>query len=113
MVTVKVPGISRRVFLASAGAVAAAALTACGGSGGGSGGGPETFVAFKLSGGGRRVSNAAKANNANKLFVSPAVALANLAHPGDSSSVVSFPVSEDRWFQLFGDGQQVVDLRHV
>jgi hypothetical protein len=60
-----------------------------------------------------QASRASKANAANKLFVSPAAALAGLAHPGDSARVVRVNVSPAFWMQHFGAGQLEIDLRHV
>ncbi|MDJ0522278.1 MAG: hypothetical protein QNJ90_09415 [Planctomycetota bacterium] len=106
--------LSRRDVLFAAGATAALSLAGCGGGGGdpvAQQTGPQ--IVYKLSGRGRRISNAAKSHNANKLFVSQAAADANRAHPGDRSRIVELPVSPARWEQLFGGGFQIADLRHV
>jgi hypothetical protein len=104
--------LTRRGFLAATGVVAAAlAASGCGGSGGG--GGTEPVTIYALSGRGRRVSNAAKSHNANLRFTTPFVALANRAHPGDTSKVVPLTVSHAEFQRLFGALGTVADLRHV
>ena len=106
--------ISRRVFLAAAGAAGLSTLVGCGGSGGSDPGGTVAQkVAYRLSTKGRRASTAAKINAANKLFVSPAAADLGRAHPGDTSAIVRLDISEARWMQLFGGGAVVADLRKV
>ena len=108
------PALSRRSFLAAGGALAAAlALTGCGGGGGGGARSGGTTQIFALSGRGRRISNAAKKNNANKRFRFAWVAASELAHPGDSSYVVPLTVSAAELDRLFGDGRLVADLRHL
>jgi hypothetical protein len=105
-------GLTRRAMLQAGGAVAAVGLlAACGGGSHGSVSGQT--VLFKRSGRGRRVSNAAKANNANKLFATAAAAAAGGAHPGDTSKVVKVPTTPATWDMYFGGGAQVVDLRHL
>ena len=106
--------LSRRDVLFAAGATAALTLVGCGGGGStpaAQQAGPQ--IVFKLSGRGRRVSNAAKSHNANKLFASAEAAQAGRAHPGDRSKVVQLVVSPARWQQLFGTGLQVADLRRI
>jgi len=108
--------ISRRVFLAAAGAAGISSLVGCGGGGGSfdpGGGNGTQYVAYRLSTKGKRASQAAKANAANKLFSTPAAADAGRAHPGDGSAVVRIDLSEARWMQLFGSGLDTVDLRRV
>lgn len=107
--------ITRRVFLAAASAAGIGTLVGCGGSGGDAppGGSDTQYVAYRLSTKGKRVSNAAKANAANKLFVTPAAAEAGRAHPGDTSRIVRVDLSEAAWMQYFGGGDDTVDLRHV
>jgi len=99
-----------------------AAITTLPGCGGGSGGGTLTepvptaeggVLAYRLSGRGRRVSNAAKSHNANKVFSSPQAADQNRAHPGDTSRVVPITLSVAAFDTLFPAGAQVADLRHV
>jgi len=106
--------ITRRVFLAAAGAAGLTTVVGCGGGGGGdpTGGGTQ-YVAYRLSTKGKRASNAAKANAANKLFVSAQAADLGRAHPGDTSAVVRIDLSEARWMQLFGSGLDAVDLRRA
>ena len=106
--------ISRRVFLAAAGAAGLSTLVGCGGgSGSGPAGGSTQYVAYRLSTKGRRASNAAKINAANKLFATPAAADLGRAHPGDTAQVVQVDLSEARWMQLFGAGADTVDLRKL
>ncbi len=109
------PVVTRRIFLASAAAVlAAGALPGCGANGSApSATVVDQTVAYKLSGRGRRVSRAAKSNNANKLFATATAAANGKAHPGDTSQVVMIDVSPQRWFQLFGGGNLVADLRKI
>ena len=104
--------ISRRVFLAAAGAAGLTSLVGCG-SGGGAGptGGDTQYVAYRLSTKGKRTSNAAKRNAANKLFTTPAAADLGRAHLGDASAIVRVDLSAERWMQLFGGGNDVIDLR--
>lgn len=107
--------VSRRVFLAAAGAAGLTSLVGCGGGGGdlpGDGGGTQ-FVAYRLSTKGKRASNAAKKNAANKLFATPTAADLGRAHPGDGSDIVRIDLSEARWTALFGGGADTADLRHV
>jgi hypothetical protein len=103
-------GLTRRTFLAATGVGAAVVLAGCGGSGGAD---VTHETIFALSGRGRRISNAAKAHNANLRFTSPLVALANRAHPGDTSKVVQLDVSRAEFNRLFGAGNVIADLRHV
>ena len=107
--------ITRRVFLAATSAAGIGTLVGCGGSGGDAppGGAGTQNVAYRLSTKGKRASNAAKANAANKLFATPAAAEAGRAHPGDPSRVVTVDLSEAAWMQYFSSGNDAVDLRHV
>src|SRR5688572_12830326 len=107
------PGVlTRRAFLARTGLVATGvvvglAVSGCGGSN------PGHVTIYALSGRGRRVSNAAKSHNANMRFTSPFVALANRAHPGDTSQVVPLDVSMVEFERLFRGFATIADLRHV
>lgn len=107
-------GLTRRGFLARTGLAAttamALAVTGCGGSGGSN---PGHVTIYALSGRGRRVSNAAKSHNANMRFTSPLVALANRAHPGDTSQAVPLQISQAEFDRLFGAFGVIADLRHV
>ena len=58
-------------------------------------------IAYKRSGRGGHVSNAAKAHNANHLYATYAAAEADPAHPGDKSKVVRVTLSPDRYADLF------------
>jgi hypothetical protein len=107
--------ITRRVFLAVAGAAGVAGLTGCGsGSPAPAPAGPiegSGFVAYRFSTRGKRASKAAKAHAANKLFSSAAAAESGRAHPGDNSDIVTIDVSEATWKAYFGGGATSVDLR--
>jgi hypothetical protein len=104
------------VILAGAGAIL---LPGCGGGGGGGGGTPQPAtttptVVFRLSGRGRRVSQAAKKHNANHLFLTAAIAAANRAHAGDRSRVVQVILSGAEFDRLFKMGKRdVVDFRKL
>src|SRR5262245_40340350 len=105
-----------RAALTATGLAATVVFGGCGGGGGHGGSalpasGPVTI--FALSGRGRRISKAAKSHNANWRFVSPAAALANRAHPGDTSQVVPLQISAAEFQRLFGTFRAKVDLRHV
>ena len=67
---------------------------------------------YKRSGRGIHVSNAAKLNNANKLFRTAAAAASGRAHPGDKSYVVDLIINKDTFNKLFAGGKTVADLRH-
>lgn len=69
---------------------------------------------YRLSGRGRRVSNAAKRHNANMRFATAHAAGLHRAHPGDRSRIVSETVSVEEFHRLFVSRKsQVADLRHV
>ncbi len=70
-------------------------------------------VAYKRTGRGRRVSNAAKKHNANHLYASAKAAKADPAHPGDNSKVVSVTVPQQLFDVAFANGRVSADLRHV
>ncbi len=109
-----VSDLSRRGFLVGAGALTLGALVGCGG-GGGSSTTPapvEKTTYWRLSAGGRRISNAAKRNNAYKRFATLEAAKTGIAHPGDASFPVPLSISPAEWDRLFGSGRLVVDLRH-
>ncbi len=116
----KTPPLNRREFLALSSAVIAGALTGCGGGGGGgsSGGGAKAQsqgqIVFRLSGRGRRISNAAKIHNANFLFRTKNTADKNRAHPGDNSRIVEVVISEADFRRLFKQPKvKFIDLRKV
>jgi len=102
--------VTRRAFLKGFAAVSLVTAAGCmdspviGGKG---------MIAFKRSGRGRRVSNAAKKHNANMLYATEAAATADPPHPGDNSKVVQVIIPRDRWAALFGDGSLVADLRKI
>jgi hypothetical protein len=69
---------------------------------------------YRLSGRGRRVSNAARAHNANMRFATANAASKHPAHIGDRSKVVAEFVSIEDYQRLFVDRRtHVVDLRKV
>jgi hypothetical protein len=71
--------------------------------------------AFLRSARGRRASAAVKIRNANLRYKTRAVALGDLAHPGDTSKVVRIDVSPETfrlWFPP-DSGTRVVDLRQL
>jgi hypothetical protein len=106
--------ISRRVLLGAVGALGLGALLGCGAGGNTTRAPiqPQTHL-YRLVVGGRRASNAAKKNAANKRFTTLEAALRGRAHPGDSSRPVRLDVSSDAWLRLFGSGRDTADLRHV
>jgi hypothetical protein len=67
-------------------------------------------LAFRRSGRGRHVSNAAKSYNANHLFATMQAARHG-AHPGDRSKIVPVMISQQLWKEYFGSGRLAVDLR--
>lgn len=100
--------VSRRAFLSAAAAVGATATMGCPrrrnlGNG---------VKVFKRSARGIHVSNAAKLNNANKLFKTQLAALQGRAHRGDKSYVVELIINKDTFNKLFAGGKTVADLRH-
>jgi len=107
--------LTRRLFLAAAGALAATSLLGCGGGGGGpvpdDGTTVDKTTMWRLAGGGRRISNAAKKHNANKRFATLEAALAGRAHPGDTSFPVPIDTRIDVWEHAFADGRTEIDVR--
>ena len=106
------PEFTRRQFmhttaLASVGAVVSTGLIGC----------PpaptsSSAIVFKRSGRGRRVSNAAKSHNANKLYRTFEAALNDTPHPGDHSKVVQRTISDELFTKLFRTNSNVIaDLR--
>lgn len=101
--------LTRRGFLGVAAGAAALVSVGC----------PQTppaqgsITAYMRSGRGKRVSNAAKLHNHNHLYATRAAALADPAHPGDKSKVVSVVISKARYDRLFAGNRQVVDLRVI
>ena len=71
----------------------------------------QSVVVYKRSGRGRHVSNAAKKHNANRLYATEPVALRDLPHPGDRSTVVPVIISSEMYNRLFTFNRQVADLR--
>ncbi len=111
--------LTRRQFLRrSAGGVGGVVFSVLPGCGGGGGGGrskasletPKTV--FRLSGRGRRISRAAKAHNANHLFLTIELADNNRAHPGDRSRIVPVKLSAAEFNRLFKK-RKFVDLRKI
>ncbi|MBI4581571.1 MAG: hypothetical protein HY718_17870, partial [Planctomycetes bacterium] len=75
-------------------------------------GGGGGVIAFKRSGRGLRVSNAAKKHNANRRYKTAAAAEQDAAHPGDPSRVVQLVIPTALALRLFPPGRLVADLRH-
>jgi hypothetical protein len=99
--------VSRRAFLSVAAVASATATMGC----------PRRnqtngVKVFKRSGRGVHVSNAAKSNNANKLFKTRLAAQRGRAHKGDMSYVVELTINKDTYNKLFANGRTVADLRH-
>jgi hypothetical protein len=69
-------------------------------------------TAYRRTGKGRHVSNAAKKHNANHLYANKRVAAQDIAHPGDRSKVVKITISRAMHRKLFPVGKLVADLRH-
>lgn len=99
--------LTRRAFISIAAMAGLIATTGCPARN------PKVVKVFKRSGRGRHVSNAAKKHNANMLFATEAVALANPAHPGDGSVVVTVVISQARYSKLFPGNKKIADLRKV
>jgi len=72
---------------------------------------PST-TAYRRSGKGRHVSNAAKKHNANHLYATEQAALQDPAHKGDRSRVVKVTISNDMYLKLFPGNKLSADLRH-
>ena len=68
-------------------------------------------VILRRAGRSRRISNAAKKHNANRLYATVAAAQSDPAHPGDNSKIVPVVVSRARFEELFGGGRVIADLR--
>ena len=68
-------------------------------------------IAFKRSGKGGHISNAAKKHNANRVYATAVAATLDPPHPGDKSKVVPISMSRDRYNTLFRNSRQVFDLR--
>jgi len=68
-------------------------------------------IAYRRSGRGRHVSNAAKRKNANCLYATFQAAAQDSAHLGDRSRVVPVVISASLFSSLFRDGRVTVDLR--
>jgi hypothetical protein len=68
---------------------------------------------YRLSAGGRRISNAAKNHNANMRFATMQAADTNRAHKGDHSRIVPLTVTVQEHTRLFPGRAVVVDLRHL
>ena len=100
--------VTRRAFLSTVAIASAVASMGC----------PRRnpvkngVVVFKRAGRKIHVSNAAKKNNANKLYRTRAAALQDKAHKGDKSYVVQLTINKKEFDKLFAGGRQVADLRH-
>ncbi len=71
----------------------------------------QSRAAFRRSGRGGHVSNAAKMHNANRVYATQAAALSDPAHPGDRSKVVRITLSGQRHAELFNNDNLIADLR--
>ena len=100
--------VTRRAFLSAVAVTGAVASMGCPRRT------PTTngVVVFKRSGRKIHVSNAAKKNNANKLYRTRAAAQNDKAHKGDQSYVVQLTINKQMFNKLFAGGRQVADLRH-
>ena len=109
------PRLTRRTFLASAGAASALGLAACGAAGDRFVPDSGPVVVYRLSTRGvSSASNAAKIHAANKRFATMAAADAGRAHPGDKSKIVPLTISRATYELWFGSGAgqtDVADLR--
>jgi len=74
--------------------------------------GTDAVYAFKRSGRGRRISNAAKKHNANHVYATYMAALRDPAHRGDRSRIVRITMSRRQYDALFAPGTLSADLRH-
>jgi hypothetical protein len=103
--------LTRRGFLRAAGTLGVANVVGCTALPIGQGLGGNGVPAFRRTGRGRRISNAAKKHNANRRYATRAAAEADLAHPGDTSRVVQITMNRDLFDRLFANGRLAVDLR--
>lgn len=98
-------GISRRIFLGMVTSAGVMTLAGCQ---------PPTTcvkVAYRRSGRGMHVSNAAKKHNANRLYATYEAALADTPHTGDRSKIVMVNVNCATYDKLFPTGKVIADLR--
>jgi len=72
---------------------------------------PNNNIAFRRSGRDGHVSNAAKKHNANRIYATWDAASLDLPHPGDKSKVVQITLSNQRYAELFTNGNLIADLR--
>ena len=61
----------------------------------------DTRRIYRRTAGGRRISRAARAHNANRRYSKKSAALSDLPHPGDTSFVVAIDVSFEEFVHLF------------
>lgn len=104
--SVRKRNVTRRAFLGIMAGLGVATSVGCP---------PRTskgVIAYKRSGRGLHVSQAAKKHNANHLYATFAAALSDVPHPGDHSKVVSVVISRCLRNKLFPNGKLVADLRH-
>ncbi len=98
--------VSRRIFLGMVTSAGAVMLTGC----------PEKpacgKVAYRRSGRGMHVSNAAKKHNANRLYATYEAALDDTPHAGDRSRIVMINMNCSTYNKLFPKGKFIADLRH-
>ncbi len=65
-------------------------------------------LAFKRSGRGLNISNAAKSHNANRLYMNFAAANGDEPHPGDNSKVVQIVIPLQMWNTYFLNGRRAI-----
>jgi hypothetical protein len=99
--------LTRRAFLGVSASATALMVTGCPMNNQGQG-----VVVYRRSGRGRRVSNAAKKHNANRLYKNLLAATLDTPHPGDNSKVVKITINRATYDRLFAGGRTVADLRH-
>ena len=76
-------------------------------------GGGGGAIAYRRSGRGRRISNAAKKHNANRLYATAAAANRDRPHAGDNSKVVAVTIPQSKFDRLFAGGRKSADLRRM
>ena len=103
---------TRRTFIQLSALAGLTKLFGCSGmepvAGGGGG-----AIAYRRSGRGRRISNAAKKHNANRLYATAAAAKRDQPHAGDKSKVVAVTIPQRKFDRLFAGGRKSADLRRM
>jgi hypothetical protein len=98
--------LTRRAFLGVSASATAVMMAGCPIKG-------QGVVVYRRSGRGRRVSNAAKKHNANRLYKNLLAAALDAPHPGDNSKVVKITINRLDFDRLFAGGKTIVDLRRA